>query len=360
MAEPVIDVRAALVAQGGRLAAELRALEASGLCEQVRGELWSWAAWLAIVRGLRGATTVRRYLEVTRRYLLWCQAEGVDYSVAKRGQIETWQQWLFLRRRASPSWRSQQLVAVRQFYRWRAAQGLGADSAAHVRGPSIAVKTPRKYSRYELRKMLACTPGDDLIQIRDRAIVLTLLCTGLRCEELVRMQLSQLQLRPRTGVIRVLGKGAREREVALEGPVIDALRRWLLEREKIPVADPEAVWVIVHGRSHQHGHRMSMQAVEHTVRRVAKRAQLTTWGVHRFRVTFATSLYDAGYDLERIRAVMGHGSIETTRRYISVSEKRRQVRLSARTQRELIGLDTDGLPAWARQMGVTTGGADDV
>lgn len=354
-----LDVRAALLARGGPLAAELRALEPAGLAPEVCDELWEWAAWLAIVRGLRGSTTVARYLEIVRRYLGWCDAQGVDYTQATRQDIEAWQQWLYLARKSSPGWRSQQLVAVRQYYRWRAEQGRGVDHAQHVRGPAVHVKTPRKYSAKELRRMLSVLTDEDVMTLRDRAILLTLLCTGLRCEELVSMDLRQLHLSARTGVVRVLGKGAREREVSMEGPVIDALRRWLLAREEIdPLPDPQAVWLIVHGRQPQHGRRMSMQAIEHTVRRIARRAKLTTWGVHRFRVTFATQLYDAGYDLERIRAVMGHGSIETTRRYISVSEKRRQVRLSASIQRRLVGLDSVELPAWARALGI--GQADDV
>jgi len=345
-----VGIREALLAQDGRLSRELRLLDGSGLSQSVRDELWQWAAYLAIVRGLRGATTVCRYLEVARRFLLWCQTKGLDYAQLTRGQIDEWQRDLYLARRNQASWRAQQLVAVRQFYAWREHQGIGRNCAAGVRGPEIKLRMPRKYQPRDLRAMLATTSGDDPQAVRDRAILLLLLTTGARREEAATLTLPQVQLASRTAVVRFAGKGAKEREVAIEGPVVEALRAWLLVRDQLPMVETDAVWVVVTASAgkRRQGAALSMQAIEHVVGRAARRAGLREWGVHRFRVTYATKLYDSGYDLERIRAVMGHDSIETTRRYLSVSEKRRQVRMSAQHQRELLGVEGSGLPLWAK------------
>ncbi|HSX64295.1 MAG TPA: site-specific integrase, partial [Pseudoxanthomonas sp.] len=80
----------------------------------------------------------------------------------------------------------------------------------------------------------------------------------------------------------------------------------------------------------------------------AKEAKLREWGIHRFRVTFATQLYDDGADIETIRALMGHESIETTRRYLAVSERARRTRLSADRQHRVLGTKPTGTPLWAR------------
>lgn len=344
------DVRAALLLEGGSLAAALRLVDAAPIDRAAAREIWDFAGWLRIVRGLRGATTVTRYVDVARRFLVWCQRAELHYATLGPQGIEQWQRDLYLQSRNRPSWRSQQLVALRQWYRWRAARQLGPDCTAGVRGPVVRVKAPRKYSKQQLRAILQSAAGPDAQSVRDRALLLVLLCTGGRREEVARLDLQQVELGSRTGLIRFWGKGAKEREVAIEGPVVDAIRQWLVERDRIdPIHDPDAVWLSVHRSSH-YGRRLLVQGVEDCVARHSRAAKLPNWGVHRFRVTFATQLYDAGYDIERIRAVMGHDSIETTRRYLSVSERRRQVRASSQYQRELLGFAGSELPSWAKQM----------
>ena len=69
-----------------------------------------------------------------------------------------------------------------------------------------------------------------------------------------------------------------------------------------------------------------------------------------FRVTFATQLYDEGVDIERIRIVMGHESIETTRRYLAVSRRMRDVRLQPHRQHEVLGTRPVGFPLWAAHL----------
>ena len=90
--------------------------------------------------------------------------------------------------------------------------------------------------------------------------------------------------------------------------------------------------------------------VERVVKRYAKLGNVRRWGVHVFRVTFATLLYDDGVDIERIRILMGHESIETTRRYISVSQRNRKDRLKPHRQHAALGTAPDGMPAWAKQL----------
>ena len=92
--------------------------------------------------------------------------------------------------------------------------------------------------------------------------------------------------------------------------------------------------------------KLTLSGVERRVRQAARTAGLRQWGVHRFRVTFATLLYDDGAGIEEIRNLLGHESIETTRRYIDVSERARKTRLSASAQHVALGTRNTSGPRW--------------
>jgi site-specific recombinase XerD len=212
----------------------------------------------------------------------------------------------------------------------------------------VKERPPRKYTVDQLRSLFrAIDQGPAVRQKRDRAAVLMLLSTGLRREELARLSLHDLELGPRRGVVRVDGKGAKQRDVPFEGPVVDLIREWLAEREGFGFDfDRDALWISLSGRTR--GERMSLRSHDQLLAFHAKAAKLRDWGLHRFRVTFATQLYDDGADIETIRTLMGHESIETTRRYLAVSEKARRTRLSANRQHTVLGSKPTGTPLWAR------------
>ncbi|HEU0095936.1 MAG TPA: tyrosine-type recombinase/integrase [Rhizomicrobium sp.] len=201
----------------------------------------------------------------------------------------------------------------------------------------------------------AIAQSSGIREVRDRSAVLLLLATGLRREELCTLQLQQLELTARRGVVRVMGKGAKERDVPFEGPVVDALHAWLNQRESLPFEhDTNAVFIALTGPTR--GDPLSLRSFETMVAVHARAANLRDWGVHRFRVTFATQLYDEGADIETIRHLMGHESIETTRRYLAVSERARRTRLSADRQHRVLGTKPTGAPLWVR---MATGGMND-
>lgn len=310
-------------------------------------ELWAWVAYLAIVRGFRSVTTVANYALVVARFLAWTTERGLDYTAAGTGDFDAWQKSLFLTHKHSAKWRSRQASSVRSFYDWRHTRGLGDNCAAHLRSPRIPLSLPRKYTLPQLQGMLAATATRRLPEwrVRDRAILLLLLCAGLRREELCQLRLGDIDLGKQVAVIRVHGKGAKQREVSFEGPCVDALREWLLTRDGLSFhVEPEAVFVSFQGPGR--GRRIGIRSLEHVVALVAREAKLREWGVHRFRVTFATALYDAGHELEEIRIVMGHESIETTRNYIAVSERARRTRLSSQMQHQVLGTRNAGQPRW--------------
>lgn len=340
-----------LMASEKRFAAVMRRVERRGLPPRSLAELWLWLVHLAVECGSRPATTVMSYARTMGRFLHWCGEGGVEFTEATTTEFDRWQRWLAMECKNGETWRSQQVMALRNFYDWRRSRGLAADNrAADVRGPKIKPKPAKKYTDEQLRALFrAIEASRPLKALRDRCAVLLLLTTGLRREELATLQLQQLEITRRTGVVRIRGKGAKERDVAFEGPVVDALHAWLAERDALPFdVDPEAVFVALTGPTR--GKALSLYSYETLVKQHARRAKLRDWGIHRFRVTFATQLYDDNTDIETIRALMGHESIETTRRYLAVSNRARKTRLSANRQHSVLGTKPTGTPIWARLM----------
>lgn len=341
------------LAKVGALARVMRKAEAAHALRQITArhlaELWLWAAYLEHVRGYRGDTTVQQYLGSVTRFFAWCADSDLDFAKLALHDFHGWQMYLSIHMRHGPSWRMRQIAAVRNFFQWRADSGIGANLAANLRGPREPIGMPRKYTVPQLKAMLtevAAQPKEPL-RIRDKALLLVLLATGGRREELSKLDVGSFHLGQRTGVVRFNGKGAKQREVPFEGPVIDAINDWLLVRKDLPFpCDPDALFVGCVGIGR--GCRMRPRAIERRVGSYAKAAKLREWGVHRFRVTFATTLYDDGAGIEEIRLLMGHESIETTRRYLAVSERMRRTRMKADRQHEVLGTRNTGQPRWMR------------
>jgi site-specific recombinase XerD len=343
--------RARVLGERGALRRSMATIERSTLPAAQVLEVWRWVMSIRTGFGLAPHTTTARYAEIVSRFLGWCVEQGLDYRQLRPKDVDEWQKSLYVTRRNGIAWRRVQLQALRSLYGWRHQMGLGANCTAGIRPPRKGIRTPRKYSREQLRKLFAAVGArarNALLVKRDTTMMLFLLATGARRDEVGDLRLDQLDLTAKTGVVRFLGKGSRERVVGFEGPIVDALREWIIERDQHGVLSDAVFWStdIGHGN---YGHRLSGSGIERTVRRYAIAAGLGSWGVHRFRVTYATQLYDSDVDIERIRIALGHESIETTRRYLAVSERQSDTRLPAHLQWDALGLPAKGLPLWAQR-----------
>jgi site-specific recombinase XerD len=357
-ATAVPEFRSHVQREGGPLARSLERLEAAHaageLPTRLAAEVLAWAAFLALVRGHRGATTVARYVDCLARFLRWTHENHHDHATLPMSAFDAWQKWLRLTMRHGAKWQALQVTAVRNFYDWRHTRDIGPNCARDLRAPRENQRPPRKYTGQQLQGMLRIVGSydNDSERLRDTALILFLLATGARREEVTKLDVHDLELARNTGVAHLKGKGAKDRDVPFEGPVVGALRDWLLHRESLPYLQPtDAVFVSINGM--RQGNRLNVTGVEHRIKLAARRSGMRKgqWGVHRFRVTFATLLYDgdggaAGAGIEEIRRLLGHESIETTRRYIDVSERARKTRLSANAQHLALGTrNTDG-PRW--------------
>lgn len=318
-------------------------------------DVWRWLLWLRVTRGLAAATCAR-YVRTLVGYADYVDSRGLDYTDVSLAQLDAWQQHLWIARRNVVGVRACSLYGVRSFYDWRKTRVGGRDCTEGFRVPRVPHRVPRKYTKPQLRKLFIASRVSrfPLVAKRNETILALLYATGLRREEVATLRLDQVDIETNVAIIRVIGKGAKEREIPVEGPVVRMLQAWMAERGQLQGVLTDALFFTVH--QCWFGRQMSVRSVEKVVCMCARRAGLGEWGVHRFRVTFATQLYDDGTDIERIRILLGHENIETTRGYIAVSSRMRGVRLKAFRQHEVFGTRPEGMPLWAQHMGAPRDG----
>jgi integrase/recombinase XerC len=156
-------------------------------------------------------------------------------------------------------------------------------------------------------------PGDDDTALLTRAILEMLYATGIRCSELVGLDLQEVDFEAR--MIRVLGKGKKERIVPFGTSACDALQRYLSVRSKRRPRS-QALWI------NKNGGRLTDRYVRRLVSiRVRQVALRTRVSPHTLRHSFATHLLERGADLRSIQELLGHSSLSTTQRYTHVNAK---------------------------------------
>jgi site-specific recombinase XerD len=258
-------------------------------------------------------------------------------------------QRLYLEHRESARTRDIRLTAVRQFFAWRERCGLGLSPARMVKGPKKPKPEPRKYSMPQLRAMFVTLNREKAQGIRDYAILLFFLATGARREEVAEINLTQLALQQRVGMVKLSGKGAKERTLSFEGEAVSALLEWLAVRDSMDVIDTEAVFLGMTGPSK--GRRLNKSGLHGVIARAQKIAKLKLpegSALHMLRSTYATRLYDECGDIEVVRIAMGHDDINTTRRYIAISDRQLRTRISSDFLTDITGGKRHGTPLWAK------------
>lgn len=337
-------LRARLLASGAQLAEALRRFDTLALPAEQIDLLWDFAAHVRIVRGL-SQNTAALYAHHFAGFLVWLKARGCPLEQVDAVVGEEWQKSLYVDKHLASESRALRLTAARQFFEWREAMGGARNPLRAVRGPKRERRVPRRYSTDDIKAIFASCDRATPVGKRDFALLLTLYATGARREELATLDLDQVELRERVGRVRFRGKGAKERVVPFEGIAVDALKDWLLERDNLALSDRDALWVSM--ARGDVGRQLDTVGAEQVLARACERARLRgSRGMHKMRAAFATDLYDAGIDIEHIRILMGHEKIETTRRYIVISDRALKTRMPASRLNELAGVKNNGTPRW--------------
>lgn len=217
----------------------------------------------------------------------------------------------------SPRTVARRLSAFRQFYRWLVREGRKReDPTALIDAPRLGRPLPKVLSEAEVEALLAAPDTDTPLGVRDRAMLETMYAAGLRVSELVGLEAAQLNMRQ--GVVRVTGKGGKERLVPLGGESIDWVRRWMDEARPVLLKARTCPAVFVTAR----GAGMTRQAFWHRIKQLARRAEVTSkLSPHVLRHSFATHLLNHGADLRVVQLLLGHGDLSTTQIYTHVARE---------------------------------------
>jgi integrase/recombinase XerC len=210
---------------------------------------------------------------------------------------------------------ARKLAAVRTFLRYLRREDLldGGDPGSLVPTPKRDVRMPAHLSEHEMQALLAAPLADNPLGRRDRAILELFYASGLRLSELAGLDLDDVNLSAK--MVRVLGKGGKERLVPFGGPAAAALRSYLKDRDML-VGDRDRDQFFVNYR----GGRLTTRSIDRLVRRYVA-ACSTRLGIspHALRHSFATHLLQRGADLRVIQELLGHSRISTTQRYTHVN-----------------------------------------
>jgi integrase/recombinase XerC len=273
-----------------------------------------WMEHLEWERNL-SAATLRAYLRETRSLIdfvsseLACQnPEGVT-PLAVRAYLAHLHS-----RGLRPSSVARALAAIRTYFRFLVAEGaIEANPADAVPHPHDVKRTPEIVDRYAIEELLEGFP-DTAAGRRDRAAVELLYAAGLRVSELVALDLGDIDLGQR--IVRVRGKGRKERLVPFGRPAARAIKQYLPERARWRrgVADESEPLFV-----NQRGGRLSDRSIRRQLDlAVRQTADLNHLHPHALRHAFATHLLEAGMDLRAIQELLGHSSLATTQIYTKV------------------------------------------
>jgi integrase/recombinase XerC len=221
------------------------------------------------------------------------------------------------RRGLAASSAARAVAAWRSFSRFCARRGyLAADPAASLPLPRSARRLPRTLPSRELGQALEAMRDDRPESLRDRALIEVAYSSGLRLSELVGLNHGDVDWRG--GLLRVRGKGRRERIVPAGRPALDALERYLALPAAAAARSPASP--LFTGRA---GRRLSGRTVQRAVaRRLGTAARGLGVSPHALRHSFATHMLDAGADLRVIQELLGHRSLGTTQIYTHVTRSR--------------------------------------
>jgi integrase/recombinase XerC len=263
----------------------------------------------------RSPLTIKNYLSDLRAFTTWFEeTNGDPFEPAKitPTDLREYKRWMVTHRGFRPNSINRKLATLKSFINWATEAGLVTDARA-LKVPKAEREErhgPRWLDRREQSKLLRVVERAD--QLRDLALIKLLLNTGLRVQELCALTWRDVALSTRKGTLTVRsGKGGKRRQVPLNQSARGAL---------LAMGYQEHAGKRTHIFAGQRG-PLTPRGVENLLSKYAAAAELEAVSPHALRHTFCKNLVDAGVGLEKVAALAGHESLETTRRYCEPSLK---------------------------------------
>ena len=285
-------------------------------------EVEEFLSWMATERG-RSANTLSAYRRDIQGYWSWLQKNDATLQTVDRTGLDVF----VAERRASGGAASsvaRQVAAIRMLHRFLAEEGTRRDDpSADIEGIRVPAGIPHPLSEDDVMSLLSAPAANDPVGLRDRALLEFLYATGARISEACGLSLGDFDHEEQ--LVRLLGKGSKERIVPYGRHAATALIEWLgplgrthLEPQRwARRSDADAVFLNTRGA------RLSRQAAWAMVKKYGDRIGLgPKLSPHVLRHSCATHLLDHGADLRIVQELLGHASISTTQIYTKVSQER--------------------------------------
>jgi integrase/recombinase XerD len=240
-----------------------------------------------------------------------------NLNAVQAGDVEAYLAWRFAGH-AQPRSAARYTSALKRFYRYLLREKLiAADPTLNLDSPKLPRSLPKTLTEADVERLLDSADINTPLGLRDRAMLETLYATGLRVSELVGLKLTAMNLND--GVLRVTGKGNKDRLVPLGEESVLWLKRYLADSRPLLLNRQLADAVFVTAR----GDGMTRQAFWYLIKRRAAAAGITRpLSPHTLRHAFATHLLNHGADLRVVQMLLGHSDISTTQIYTHVARER--------------------------------------
>ncbi len=270
------------------------------------------ALWLEDGLSPRSLESYRRDL---RQLAEWLGQQRIALPDAGAGDVQRFLAERTIRYGVAARSLARQLSTLKRYFRWLLRQGRrGDDPTLNIEAPRLPRPLPKSLSEADVEALLAAPDRETSLGRRDRAMLELLYACGLRVSELVGLPMAALSLE--MGVVKVMGKGAKERLVPLGEMASESLGEYLKSGRPALLSGraDDALFVTERGRA------MTRQAFWYRIKRHARVAGISgTLSPHTLRHAFATHLLEQKVDIRLIQVLLGHKKLETTALYAQVA-----------------------------------------
>ncbi|MDE2117566.1 MAG: site-specific tyrosine recombinase XerD [Betaproteobacteria bacterium] len=263
--------------------------------------------------------TLESYRRDLRKFSAWLEKQrGAPLLQATHADIQGFLAHLVGEQKAKAASTSRAISSLKRLFRYLLRQNkVDADPTLQIATPKLPRSLPKSLTEQDVEQLLNAPDVDTPLGLRDRTMFEVLYATGLRVSELVTLRIAQVSMD--MGVVRVMGKGSKERLVPLGEEALDWLRRYLAQGRAVLLAGKVSDALFVTARAAA----MTRQMFWHLIKRHARLGGLNKpLSPHTLRHAFATHLLNHGADLRVVQLLLGHADISTTQIYTHVARER--------------------------------------
>ena len=263
--------------------------------------------------------TLDSYRRDLATFAVWLeQQRGLSILQTTHADIQGYLAHLVAAQKAKPSSTGRNISSLKRLFRYLLRQGkISTDPTLQIDTPKLPRNLPKSLTEQDVEQLLNAPDIQTPLGLRDRTMFEVLYATGLRVSELVTLRVAQVSMD--MGVVRVMGKGSKERLVPLGEEALDWLRRYLADGRPVLLGRQISDALFVTAR----GEGMTRQMFWYLIKKHARTGGLSKpLSPHTLRHAFATHLLNHGADLRVVQMLLGHADISTTQIYTHVARER--------------------------------------